>query len=191
MADDVTTKIAKASLRGLREPRGPVSGVVLAGGRGSRMGAFKPLLAWRGRTLLSYSLAALAPHCHEILIMAGPRAAEVSRQAEGARVLADPGDGPPVALRLAAQAARFDIVLVAPADAPFLRASTYAPLLAAGPDARFALDGVADPLVACYARKTLRAFRGRSLREIAARDVDAGALAGELRDVDEPGDLAG
>ncbi|HVM45878.1 MAG TPA: NTP transferase domain-containing protein, partial [Candidatus Thermoplasmatota archaeon] len=37
------------------------TGVVLAGGHGARMGAFKPLLPFRGRPLLHHALDALAP----------------------------------------------------------------------------------------------------------------------------------
>lgn len=165
------------------------TGVVLAGGRGSRMGAFKPLLVFRGRSLLSYALDALAPLCEEILVMAGDRAASVSRVAAGARVLADPCEGPHVALRAAARVASHAVLVVAPADAPFLRAATYAPLLAAGPNANFLVDGVVDPMIGVYLRDDVRAFSGRSLQDLPARRVAAGAAATDLRDVDTPEDL--
>lgn len=165
------------------------TGVVLAGGRGSRMGAFKPLISFRGRPLVAWAIDAIAPLCSEVLVMAGPHAAAVSRVAQGARVLADPGDGPHVALRLAARIARHPTLVVAPADAPFLRSETYAPLLAAGPSANFVRDGIADPMVGVYARDAFRAFDGRSLQALPATRVPGEGRAAELRDLDTPQDL--
>lgn len=40
-----------------------IAGLVLAGGRSSRFGSDKALAMLQGRTLLDWSLAALAPHC--------------------------------------------------------------------------------------------------------------------------------
>lgn len=165
------------------------TGIILAGGKGARMGAFKPLLPWRGRPLVAYAIDALAPLCDEVLVMAGPHAAKLSRVAAGARVYADPGEGPPVALRLAAQLARHPTLLVAPADAPRLTPAVYARLLEAGGSAIFVVDGVPDPTVAVYARDEVRAFRGRSLQELAAARVEPGALAALLADADTPEDL--
>jgi len=165
------------------------TGVVLAGGRGSRMGAFKPLLSFYGRPLLAYAIDAISPICDELLVMAGPHAAAVSRVAGGARVFADPGAGPHVALRLAARLARHPTLVVAPADAPFLRAQTYAPLLAVGGNANYVRDGFADPMVGVYDRDAVRAFDGRSLQTLAATRVPADDRAGELRDLDTPDDL--
>ncbi|HET6404159.1 MAG TPA: NTP transferase domain-containing protein [Candidatus Thermoplasmatota archaeon] len=169
------------------------SGIVLAGGASSRMGSFKPLLPFRGRPLLAHALDALAPHCQELIVMAGARAAEVSRVGAGARVLADPAQGPHVALRLAARVARHPTLLVVPADAPFI-SDALPPLLAAGADA-VARDGDGvNPLVALYDRERLLAALGddaRSLQQVAARlgarAVDAPARS--LADADEPQDL--
>lgn len=170
------------------------AGIILAGGAGSRMGAFKPLLPFRGRPLLHHALDALAPLCDELLVMAGPRAPEVSRVAQGARVLADPAAGPHVALRLAASAARARELLVVPADAPFV-ADALPALLAAGANA-VARDGAGvNPLVALYDRAALlSAMRApvRSLQDVAravgARGVDVPAAA--MRDLDSPEDLS-
>lgn len=165
------------------------TGVILAGGRGERMGAFKPMLSFRGRPLVSYALDALRPLCNEILIMGGLRAAQLAPIAGGARVLRDPGEGPQVALPLAARVARHPTLLVAPADAPFLRARTYGPLLDAG-QGMYVLDGVANPLVGVYARAMLAGFSGRSLQELDTPRHDGQAWRADLRDLDTVDDLA-
>ncbi|HVM46188.1 MAG TPA: NTP transferase domain-containing protein, partial [Candidatus Thermoplasmatota archaeon] len=132
--------------------------------------------------------------CEERIVMAGARAADLARVAQGARVLADPAQGPHVALRLAAQAARHATLLVVPADAPLV-ADALPALLRAGTNAA-AVDGAGiNPLVGLYARADLlRAMRApvRSLQEVVAR-LDAKRVdvpPGALRDLDEPQDLS-
>lgn len=168
----------------------PRTGVVLAGGASSRMGSFKPLLSFRGRPLLAHAIDALRPHCAEIIVMAGSRAADVSRVAEGCRALGDPGEGPHVALRLAAQAARPGSLLVVPADSPSVARALPA-LLAAGPNA-VARDGDGvNPLVGLYERDALRrALAGpvRSLQDV-VRALGATPVAAPpeaLVDLDDP-----
>ncbi|HRP00216.1 MAG TPA: NTP transferase domain-containing protein, partial [Flavobacteriales bacterium] len=48
------------------------TGVVLAGGRSSRMGRDKALIEIGGRTLLQRSLDTLAPHVDELLVIGDP-----------------------------------------------------------------------------------------------------------------------
>lgn len=169
------------------------TGVVLAGGASTRMGAFKPLLSFRGRPLLAHAIDALRPHCAEILVMAGARAAEVSRVAGGCRVLGDPCEGPHVALRLAARVARHPTLLVVPADAPFV-AGAMRPLLAAGPPAVVAEGHGVNPLVGLYARDPLlAALPGAPSLQVVARKLEARAVAvdpSSLRDLDDPDDLS-
>lgn len=164
---------------------------------GARMGGVvKPLLRYRGRSLLAHAIDALAPHCAEILVMAGPHAAGISREAEGARVLADPGEGPHVALRLALEAARSPIVVVAPGDSPFL-APVIDMLVAAGPNAVVHEGAGINPLIGIYERAALAAAlhaRVRSMQEAAAtlrpglKEIDA--PEGATRDADSPEDLS-
>lgn len=170
------------------------TGIVLAGGASTRMGAFKPLLPFRDRPLVAHVIGALTARTSEVLVMAGAHAADVSRVAGGARVLADPGEGPHVALRLAARAARHGALLVAPADSPFVAPALDA-LLSAGPNAAARDGDGVNPLVGLYERDALlEAFDPpvRSLQEIVAR-LRARAIAvpaGTLVDADTPEELS-
>ncbi len=47
-----------------------VSGLVLAGGRSSRMGQDKGLINFRGAALVEYAINALRPYCSEVLLSA-------------------------------------------------------------------------------------------------------------------------
>ncbi len=44
------------------------TGIVLAGGRSSRMGVDKGLIEWQGKRLVEYSLQAMVPFCSEVII---------------------------------------------------------------------------------------------------------------------------
>lgn len=99
-----------------------VAAVVLAGGRGRRMGGVdKGLVDYRGRPLIAWSLAALAPQVDELVISANRNLDAYA--AFGYRVLPDtlPGYPGPLAGVLAAlDASSADWLLAAPCDAPNL-----------------------------------------------------------------------
>ncbi|MFN8208247.1 MAG: molybdenum cofactor guanylyltransferase [Bacteroidales bacterium] len=65
--------------------REAVTGIVLAGGRSSRMGSNKALLYFAGKTLLEHALDVLRPYCERLVISGDP--AVYSKQ--GVEVWAD------------------------------------------------------------------------------------------------------
>lgn len=82
-----------------------IAAIVLAAGRATRMGEPKVLLRLGGRTLLAHVLAAgQASRCDAVVVVAGPNAAEVRREAEpfGARVVDNPRYAEGMATSLAA-----------------------------------------------------------------------------------------
>lgn len=120
-------------------------GVIVAGGRSSRMGREKAAETLRGRTILSRIASALAPQVDEIVINANGDEARFS--ASGLSVIADlrPEVGTPLAgldtaLSLG-KAKGCDAVLTVPSDSPFLPADLAARLFAAGGQAAIAASG--------------------------------------------------
>jgi len=103
-----------------------VTGLVLAGGRGSRMGGVdKGMQPFLGEPLALHVLRRLAPQASAMLISANRNIDAYSQLAApfGARVIADTlGDypGPLAGIAAALRAAHTEFVLIAPCDAPFV-----------------------------------------------------------------------
>ncbi len=99
-----------------------ITGLILAGGRGQRMGGVdKGLQAWRGLPLVDHALARLAPQVREVMISANRNAALYA--ARTARVLADAADdfpGPLAGILAGLRAARTPWLAVVPCDSPQL-----------------------------------------------------------------------
>ena len=104
--------------------RPPITGVILAGGLGRRMGGVdKGLQLLNGRPLVSHVIERLAPQVDELLINANQN---VERYAAfGDRVVPDQIPdyaGPLAGVHAALSAAAYPLVATAPCDSPFLPA---------------------------------------------------------------------
>jgi len=110
-----------------------VTGIVLAGGQGSRMGgADKGLQAFRGRPMVQHVVERLAPQVDELLINANRNAEAYARF--GFRVVADEIEGfagPLAGFERGLAHAGGELVVTAPCDSPFLPADLVARLRAA------------------------------------------------------------
>ena len=99
-----------------------ITGLILAGGRGQRMGGVdKGLQPWRGVALVDHALARLAPQVREVMISANRNAALYASRS--ARVLADEsGDypGPLAGILAGMRAAPTPWLAVVPCDSPQL-----------------------------------------------------------------------
>jgi len=99
-----------------------VTGIVLAGGQGRRMGGVdKGLQLLHGKSMVEHVLARLAPQVDEILINANQNLEAYARF--GHRVVADAIGGfagPLAGLHAGLAAARHEMVLTVPCDSPFL-----------------------------------------------------------------------
>jgi molybdopterin-guanine dinucleotide biosynthesis protein A len=110
-----------------------ITGVVLAGGQGRRMGSVdKGLVLLRGRPMVEHVLERLAPQVGEILINANQHVAEYA--ALGHRVIPDAIGGfagPLAGLHVALTHAAHPTVATVPCDSPFLPADLVSRLRAA------------------------------------------------------------
>jgi molybdenum cofactor guanylyltransferase len=95
-----------------------ITGIVLAGGKSSRMGQDKGLMPYRGQMLVEYPLQILKAHCCEILISSN----DVQYQQFGYQVVADviKDCGPMGGIYSAMKQASNPYCLVVGCDMPFL-----------------------------------------------------------------------
>lgn len=188
-----------------------IVGVVLAGGRATRMGGGdKPLVLLAGRPLLAHVLDRIAPQVDAVAINANGPAGRFA--AFGLPVLPDPvpGQPGPLAGLLAgldwAAARGADGLVTAPGDAPFLPPDLVARLRAAwrdtGRPAYVVSEGPggtqAHPITALWPTSLAPALRAalaageRRVRVFAdaAAAVTVAFPAAGLRNVNTPADLA-
>lgn len=195
-------------------PRREVAAVILAGGRGRRLGGVvKPLLAVDGRAIIDRLRDALAPHAAELLVAVAD--AEQARGLGDARIVIDavPGAGPVAGLAAARAATDARWLIAVAGDMPHVSAAVIGALLAR---AEAQVDAVAirlgdpplpEPLLAVWGRaaaatmaQALATRRYRTsalltddglrvawLDEPALRAVDPDLRC--VRNVNQPGDL--
>jgi molybdopterin-guanine dinucleotide biosynthesis protein A len=114
-----------------------VTALVLAGGRGSRMGgADKGMQPFHGEPLALHVMRRLAPQASAMLISANRSTDDYARLGApfGARVIADTRadfQGPLAGIAAALRAATTEFVLAAPCDAPFVNEHLGAALMQA------------------------------------------------------------
>jgi len=110
-----------------------ITGIVLAGGQGRRMGSVdKGLQALRGKPMVYWAIERLASQVDQILINANQNINEYARL--GYRVVPDAVEGfagPLAGLQAGMQAATHDLVVTVPCDSPFLPADLVGRLMAA------------------------------------------------------------
>lgn len=174
-------------------------GVLLAGGRGRRLGErSKAAIEVAGRPLAAYPAAALAGVCERVALVAKPdtdlpRIPGVERWNEPAEPR-HPVAGIAYALERAGEA-----VLVCAADMPYVTPDACATVIAAGgtaPAAVAVAGGVVQPLLAVYAPAALPGLRGAA-PDARLTDVVEGLAAARValppaivRSVNTPEDLA-
>lgn len=180
-----------------------VAAVVLAAGSSSRMGAFKPLLEVRGRTLLERAVGVFTEAgVRDVVVVAGHRRDEVAAAAAGAgaRVITNPGydQGMFSSLRMGMLGLDPGVTrfFVLPADVPLVRPETIGRLLRQGRVARGGAAAVVYPLSGGVEGHP-PLLDGALRAEIRAADPPGGlrelllghAAASAVVEVDDPGVL--
>ena len=153
-----------------------ITGLVLAGGQGSRMGGVdKGLQLFRGKPMVEHVIERLEPQVSEILINANRNPADY--ESFGHRVIADAIEGfagPLAGFERGLAHASNELVVTVPCDSPFLPADLVARLLTAmrdaGTDIAVARTGTQPHPVFCLMRRgvhpSLREFLGSGQRKI-------------------------
>jgi molybdopterin-guanine dinucleotide biosynthesis protein A len=153
------------------------AGVVLAGGRSSRMGTPKAALEWHGSTLLRRTAGILARVTNGPVVVVRAAGQDLPNLPKGTLIADDPreGKGPVqgIAAGLAALRGRADIAFISSTDMPFLHPAFARRVLRVLED-RETTD-VALPLARGFRQPLAAAYRV-SLAETAQRLVEEGQL---------------
>lgn len=177
-------------------PSPPLYGLVLAGGRSTRMQRDKAALEYAGRSQLERAVEMLTPLVARVFVSVRPEQAGEPLRARFAQIIDSGEIEGPIAGILAAQARHPDVAwLVLACDLPLLERRTIEHLLRSRRQARQATayrsshDGLPEPLCAIYepsSREALRAYvaTGRDCPRKFLINADA-----ELLDQPEPGAL--
>jgi len=148
-----------------------VAAVVLAGGRGRRMGgADKGLIDYRGRPLIEWALAAIVPQVEELVISANRNLDAYAGY--GQHVLPDilpDYPGPLAGVLAAMQSVAADWLVVVPCDTPHLPADLVARLLDAAKRENVPLAVAADGLRMHHTCFIVRTDQCGGLEEFLAR----------------------
>jgi molybdenum cofactor guanylyltransferase len=142
-------------------PSRPITGVILAGGQGRRMGGVdKGLKVLRGKPMAAWVIERFAPQVDEILINANQNLATYG--GFGYRVIPDEIGGfagPLAGLQRGLSEAQHELIATAPCDSPFLPSDLIRRLHDAldntGSDVAVAKTGDQPHPVFCLCRKTV------------------------------------
>jgi molybdenum cofactor guanylyltransferase len=135
----------------------PIYGLVLAGGKSSRMQRDKAALSYHGRTQLDWAMELIRPFVARAFVSVRPDQTLDAVRAKYPQIIDTHENLGPIAGILAAQAAHPDVAwLVVACDLPFLDAATLKHLIWARQSDRIATayrsshDGLPEPLCAIY-----------------------------------------
>ncbi|MFP6655690.1 MAG: molybdenum cofactor guanylyltransferase, partial [Myxococcota bacterium] len=95
------------------------AGIILCGGRSSRMGRAKAWLPWFGTTMIEHVVANVRAAVNEVIVVTSD---EVDLPPLDVQVVVDPepGGGPLVGICAGLKSAKADLAFVTSVDAPFL-----------------------------------------------------------------------
>lgn len=135
----------------------PLYGLILAGGRSTRMGEDKATLAYHGATQLDWAMALVKPFVERAYVSVRPDQIDEPVRARYPQIVDVHRDLGPIAGLIAAQTQHPDVAwLVLACDLPFLDAGTLHRLIAARAPHRAATayrsrhDALPEPLCAIY-----------------------------------------
>lgn len=150
---------------GMKIPSEKTGGIILAGGKSSRMEQDKALINFHGKPLIGYVIDLLRPLCQHLLISVN----QPGYEQFGIELVADqyPGCGPVSGLHAALNASVNDWNLVVSCDAPFLKQELFHLLLEQREGFLAVIpehDHVQEPLAALYHRSLCGFFEQKILQ---------------------------
>ncbi|RUT72999.1 molybdenum cofactor guanylyltransferase [Ancylomarina longa] len=134
-----------------------VFGIVLSGGKSSRMGTEKGLVTWNNKALIEYAIAAISPFCDQVIISSNKDCYSYLKLPVVKDIIPDCGPLGGVYSVMKKHVA--DIYIVVSCDVPYIKSELYSDLLSNldYKDAVVPVDesGRKQPLTAVYGKSSL------------------------------------
>ena len=133
-----------------------ITGIVLAGGRSSRMGEDKSLMRLNGKTLIEYSIDALRPICEKVIISSN----NPNYDFTGCEVWPDelPDQAPIIGIYSCLKRSETELNIILSCDMPLMSASMIGFLLAKSADYDITVpvhdNGQIEPLCGVYKKSS-------------------------------------
>ncbi|WP_159522327.1 molybdenum cofactor guanylyltransferase [Sunxiuqinia indica] len=171
-----------------------LTGIILAGGKSSRMGQDKALIDYQGKKLIEYAIDLLRPLCSHMLISAN----QSGYDQFGLTVVNDvyPDCGPIGGLHAALSGSKTDWNIVVSCDTPNLNSLLFQFLLAKKEDAQAIIpkhDKGVEPMAALYNKELIGFLEEKIkhgdlklqkvIREIPVRFVDVSSVLQKFPDL--------
>ncbi|MBN2485815.1 MAG: molybdenum cofactor guanylyltransferase [Bacteroidales bacterium] len=134
-----------------------ITGIVLAGGKSTRMGTDKPLLVWNGKTLIENAISLLQPLCNKVAISSDNHAYSFT----GCEIWPDilPRQAPIVGIYSCLKRASTEAIIVLSCDMPLVSASLLKMMAESANDFDIVVpahsNGAIEPLCALYKHTVL------------------------------------
>ncbi|MEI7526218.1 MAG: molybdenum cofactor guanylyltransferase [Mariniphaga sp.] len=138
-----------------------ITGIVLAGGRSSRMGEDKSLMRLNGKTLIEYSIDALRPICEKVIISSN----NPNYDFTGCEVWPDelPDQAPIIGIYSCLKRSETELNIILSCDIPLMSASMIGFLLAKSADYDITVpvhdNGQIEPLCGVYKKSSLEILK--------------------------------
>ena len=136
----------------------PITGIILSGGKSSRMGEEKGLAMLNNKPLITYALSAIEPLCTRVLISANQHQADYLKF--GHEVVPDKHSsvGPLAGLSACLERSTTQLNVVLSCDVPFVNEGLFSYLLSQHDNQQLVVpvhDGFIEPLCGIYATNVL------------------------------------
>jgi molybdopterin-guanine dinucleotide biosynthesis protein A len=133
-----------------------ITGIVLAGGKSSRMGTDKSLLLWNDKTLIEHAIDLLKPLCSKVIISSNKKIYNFT----GCEIWSDelPQQAPMIGIYSCLKRSKTSINIILSCDMPFLGADLLQHLIGSAGNLPILVpihdDGLIEPLCGVY-RKSI------------------------------------
>ena len=136
-----------------------ITGIILAGGKNSRMGRNKALVEWRGKRLIDWVIDSIKPVCARIIISSN----EVLATTQGYEIVPDryQKKGPAAGIESGLYHSKTDLNIIVSCDTPLLNPGFFNFMLEKHQDKEISIpihEGINEPMIGIYRRSVHSVF---------------------------------